>query len=456
MNKTIAALSTAPGIAAIGIVRLSGPEAIAVADRIFRTRSGRSLCDAETRRVCLGTSLARDGESIDESVAIVFKAPNSYTGENMVELQCHGSPVILSEILLTALENGACAAGPGEFTKRAFLNGRLDLTQAEAVIDVIEAETVLAAKNATAQLSGSIGRVVEHSYGDLLDISAHFHAAVDYPDEDIEEFRTGEYAFKLRRLEETLGQLHESFARGRVLKNGYLTAILGRPNVGKSSLLNALLGYDRAIVTSKPGTTRDTIEERVVLGGTLLRVVDTAGLRSTEDEAEAEGVSRAYRAADESELVLAVFDGSEALTQEDSAVIEAAGRAGRAIAVINKSDLPQKLDETTLGDGFCAVVHVSALDSKGLDALSDAVLGTLPQIQATGLSEILTSARQADGVSRAAEYVKEASLALARGVTPDAALVEIEGALEALSEVTGRSVREDTIDRIFSRFCVGK
>ena len=456
MTDTIAAVSTAPGVAGIGVVRISGPEALVVLDKIFCTRSGRVSCDLTSRVAYIGHALDTKSEVLDECLCVIFRAPHTYTGENLVELQCHGSPTVLGEILRAAGAAGARPANPGEFTKRAFLNGRLDLAQAEAVIDIIEAETLVAAKTAVSQLGGSVSRIIERSYGELLDISAHFHAVVDYPDEDIEDFQPGEYAFKLHRLEESLMSLLETFARGYVLKNGFLTTIIGRPNVGKSSLLNALLGYDRAIVTSKPGTTRDTIEEKLVLGDTILRLVDTAGIRSTEDEAESEGVVRALKAAEASELVIAVFDGSEELTDGDKRTIEAARGAKRAVAVINKNDLPQKLEESALRDAFAAVVSVCAKQSEGLDNLSAAVGELTPKMSATGVSGILTNARQADGISRTVEFVSEAASAISKGVTPDAALVEVESALEALGEVLGRNIREDTIDRIFSRFCVGK
>lgn len=456
MTNTIAAISTAPGVAGIGIIRISGDRALDVLDRVFKPHSGFGISDIISRTVSLGSLVDADGETLDECLCVIFRAPNSYTGEHLVELQCHGSPIILGEALRTICAAGARPAAPGEFTKRAFLSGRLDLAQAEAVIDIIEAETLMAAKTATSQLGGSVSRIVERSYGELLDVSAHFHAAVDYPDEDIEEFRTGEYAFRLRRLEEMLEGLLLTFERGYVMKNGFMTTIIGRPNVGKSSLLNALLGYDRAIVTANPGTTRDTLEEKLVLGQTLLRLVDTAGLRETQDEAEAEGVTRAKRAAESAELVIAVFDGSCELTAEDAETIKTASAAKRAVAVINKSDLPQKLEESALGDAFAAVVHTCAKQSDGLSDLSSALEGLVSEASPSGVGGVLTNARQAEGVSCAVGFVKAASLALARGVTPDAALVEIESALEALGEVLGRNIREDTIERIFSRFCVGK
>jgi tRNA modification GTPase len=455
-NSTIAAIATAPGVAAIGIIRLSGADAIATADRVFRSKLGRGLSEIPAGRIMRGVVVGTDLEPIDECLVVCRRAPNSYTGEDTAELHCHGSPTALAEILRAVLANGARQAEPGEFTKRAFLNGRLDLTQAEAVIDVIEAETVAAAKNAAAQLGGAIARRIDDGYGELLDIAAHFHATVDYPDEDIDDFQAGEYAFKLGQLENSLRELYDTFERGKVLKNGVAAAIIGKPNVGKSSLLNALVGFDRAIVTAKPGTTRDTIEERAVFGGTLTRLIDTAGLRGTRDEAEAEGVERAIRAARDAELVIAVFDGSEKLTDEDTAVLTNAKNAENAVAVVTKADLPPVLADAALGDGFSAVVRVSSKTGEGVSALSAAIIAALPEFPRGRTGEIITNARQAEAVERAAEYVRAASLALARGVTPDAALVEIESALNAIGEITGRNIREDTLERIFERFCVGK
>jgi tRNA modification GTPase len=455
VNDTIAAIATAEGVAAIGIVRISGPAAIAAAERVFRARGGRALREARPGARIQGWALGSDGEAIDECICFISRAPRSYTGEDTAELQCHGSPSALAEVLAAVLKSGARMAKPGEFTKRAFLSGRIDLTQAEAVIDIIEAETSAAAKHAAAQLGGAIGRIANAGYGELLDIAAHFHAAVDYPEEDIDELQMGECAEKLKKLEAELLRLRATYERGRVLKNGARAAIIGRPNVGKSSLLNALLGYDRAIVTAAPGTTRDTVEEKAVLGGALVRLTDTAGLRQAESDAEREGISRAVAAADAAQLVIAVFDGSQPFTEDDAKTVTEAAKADRAIAVVNKADLPQKFDLSRLA-GMHSVTAVSATTGMGVASLADAIAAALPPAPSAPAGELITNARQAETAGRAAEFVGQASLALQAGVTPDAALADIEGALHALGEMTGRNVREDTTERIFERFCVGK
>ena len=349
---------------------------------------------------------------------------------------------------------GARQAGPGEFTKRAFLNGRLDLTEAEAVIDIIEAGTAEAAVNAAGQLGGALSRRAEAVYSDVVDIISHFDAVLDYPDEDIEPFELRAYAERLDAGAAELRRLLASFERGRVLREGLPAAIIGRPNAGKSSLLNALLGYERAIVTAQPGTTRDTIEEKALLGGVLLRLTDTAGLRAASDEAEREGVRRAFAAAEGAELVLAVFDGSEPLSEADAETLAAARDAKRAVCVLNKADLPQALDAGEFS-GFGAVVRLSARTGEGLGELAEVIAALFPAPEAPA-GEILTNARQAEAVQRALAALDAACETLAAGFTPDAVLTEAEEALDALAELTGRSVRDDVTERIFSRFCVGK
>ncbi len=453
--STIAAISTGNTVSAIGVLRLSGEDAFAIADQVFHPLNGKKLSDCPRRMMVLGTLLNRDGEAIDQCLAVTFSAGGSYTGEDSVEFHCHGSPVVLNEGLQAMFANGAVQAGRGEFTKRAFLSGNLDLTQAEAVIDLIEAESSEAARNAVEQLGGSLRRKIEGVYDDMLNISSQFYAVVDYPDEDIEDLGREEIERTLADAEKTLRDLLATFKRGQVMRQGVPTAIVGRPNVGKSSLLNALLGYDRAIVTNVAGTTRDTIEEKAVVGGVLLRLIDTAGIRETEDTVERIGVERSRNALENAQLVLAVVDSSDALNEEDLAILSEAVRCEKCILVWSKSDLSDGPTAVMLKNAPSAQVSVSSLTGEGLEELEHTVADLFPVGEVpAGLT--LTNTRQAEAVERAARAVGGALDALRGGLTPDAVLTDAEGALNALGELTGRTLREDLVGRIFERFCVGK
>ena len=452
MGDTIAAIASGHQVAAIGIVRMSGEQSIAYADRLFTPSFGERLSEQKDRKLVFGELRDTEGQLLDLCLCTVSRAPQSYTGENTVEFQCHGSPMLLRTLLDNLFKLGARQAGPGEFTKRAFLNGRMDLSSAEAVIDLIDAETEEAVRNAAGQLSGAIHRKAESVYAMLADISAHFHAVLDYPDEDIEEFQLLDYCEKLRGGQRTLRALLKSFDHGQIMNSGIPTAIIGLPNAGKSSLLNALLGYERAIVTEVPGTTRDTVEERVRLGGVTLRLIDTAGIRETEDRVEKLGVERSLSAAESAALVLAVVDGSQEEEEGTARILRTAEQAEHAVAVISKSDLPQRVEvlKTSLPQ-----LHLSSLSGEGLKQLEEMIAAMFPA-PAVPAGEILTNARQADAVKRACESMDAALQAMEEGNTPDIVLTETETAMQALGELTGASIREDITDRIFSRFCVGK
>ena len=463
MSELIAAISTPPVPSAIGVLRLSGSGAAACADRVFRARSGRPLTQTPDRQLVYGSLLDRAGNVIDQVLATVSRAPHSYTGEDTAELQCHGAPVVLSMALEALYAAGARPARPGEFTQRAFLNGKLDLTQAEAVADLLEAETPQAARTAAGQLTGALSRRVEGIYDGLVDLLAHFHAVLDYPDEDIDPFRVQEIGEAMGRAERGLKELLATYDRGKFLTRGVPCAIVGLPNAGKSSLLNALLGYQRAIVTDIPGTTRDTVEERCVVGGVLLRLIDTAGLRDTDDPVEKLGVERSRAALAGAELALVLVDGSEAgedpncLAAERSLWEEAVARCPRAVLVFTKSDLPHGWERgfPFHGEGT-PEVWLSARTGAGLEALGEVVARLFPQGDGGEAGSMLTNARQAQAAQAALAALQEAGVGLRAGVTPDAVLTDVESALESLGELTGRTVREDVVSRIFSRFCVGK
>jgi tRNA modification GTPase len=461
--EPIAAIATGSSTAAIGVVRVSGDGCFAACDRVFRPLHGERLSAQPPRAMVYGDVLDGNGTLLDRGLAVRFPAPHSYTGEDCVEFDCHGSPVVLGELLRALRAAGIRQAEAGEFTKRAFLNGRMDLTEAEAVIDLIDAETPAMAKNAAAQLGGALRRPLETVRSALLDVTSRFYAVVDYPDEDIEDVRPAEIAAALETADTTLTALLSTCERGQVLKQGVRTAIVGRPNVGKSSLLNALAGYDRAIVTDVPGTTRDTVEESVLCGGVLLRLIDTAGLRETDDAVERIGVERARSALESADLVLAVIDGSQPPEQEDLALMEAAA-CGSApwIQVFSKQDLccgPSSIFVTsTQGEALrapAATVSLSALTGEGLDELERAVAALFP-VDAPAGGSLLTDRRQEDAVSRARDAIRRGSAAFYAGMTPDAVLTDLEEALNALGELTGSTAREDIVSAIFSRFCVGK
>ena len=455
MSDTIAAIATALVPSAIGIIRLSGPESVSVLDRVFTPAHGAPMSERPNRMLVYGALHDETGTVIDYCLATVSRAPHSYTGEDTAELQCHGSPTALTMGLEALFAAGARQAKAGEFTRRAFLAGKLDLTRTEAVADLIHAESPAAVRQAAGQLGGALERTITEIYDGLTDLMAHFHAVLDYPDEDIEPFEAAEISSALTEAGKKLHALAASYDRGRALVEGIPCAIIGRPNAGKSTLFNALLGYDRAIVTPIAGTTRDTVEERLNLGGILLRLIDTAGLRDTDDQVERLGVERSRAALEQAELVLAVVDGGKTLSTEDEEILTLALTAPHCIIIENKADLPGEAITLPVPSGT-AVVRLSALTGDGLDELESAIHRLFPEDTGLRPGTLLTNARQAESANRARRSIERAASALSSGMSPDAVLSDVEEALESLGELTGRLVRDDVTARIFERFCVGK
>ncbi len=456
MNDTIAAIATPVSPSAIGILRLSGPGSVPILDQVFSPFSGAPMSLRDNRQLVYGVFHDLSGRVLDQCLATVSRAPHSYTGEDTVELQCHGSSAALIlglEVLFCA---GARQAGPGEFTRRAFLNGKLDLAQAEAVADLIEAGNPNAVYQAAGQLGGALSRVIDEIYDGLTDLTAHFYAVLDYPDEDIDPFESAEITSALEQAGKQLDQLISSYRRGRAILEGLPCAIVGRPNAGKSTLFNALVGYERAIVTPIPGTTRDTVEHQITLGDTFLRLIDTAGIRNPEDEVEKLGVERSRAAMEQAELTLVLADRSRPFTGEDQELLQSAAAGGAAVLVYTKTDLPPADCPPLSCPSGIPSVQVSALTGQGLEELERAVSSLFPKDPGLRTGSLLTNARQVEATGRAREAVQRAASAQNSGLSPDAVLTDVEEAMSALGELTGKTVREDITDRIFSRFCVGK
>ncbi len=467
MNDTIAAVATPMTPSAIGILRLSGPGAVEAVDAVFTPFHGGPMNTRPDRTLIYGALHDREGAVIDHCLCTVSRAPHSYTGEDTAELQCHGSPTALALGLEALFHAGARQALPGEFTRRAFLNGKLDLTRTEAVADLIHAETPAAVRHAAGQLGGALASVVDGIYDDLTNLCAHFHAVLDYPDEDIEPFEVAELSQALGNAAAALDRLAATYRRGRLLNEGVPCAIVGRPNAGKSTLFNALLGYERAIVTDIPGTTRDTVEERVNFGGVLLRLIDTAGLRDSDDEVERLGVERSRAAIERAELVLVVVDSAAEPNETDGRelldILHLVMDAGKPwIWIDSKCDLSGVLGSSVgmvgkgQGTNPAASVAISAVTGKGMDELEKTVAALFPVDTGVQAGALLTNARQAEAANRARSAVARGAEALQAGMSPDAVVADVEEAMSALGELTGRTVSEDVTQRIFERFCVGK
>ena len=455
MSHTIAAISTPAGAAGLGVVRLSGDDAISVAARLFRPANAtRPLTALKGYTAAYGHVFDADGD-MDDCVALVFRAPHSYTGEDVVELSCHGGRYILQRVLRACFAAGAKPAAAGEFTRRAFLNGKMDLSAAESVMDLIGAEGKLAARTALAAREGGIYRRLASVKDSLLGVAAQFSAYIDYPDEDIPDLEPAALERVIHTSIDTVKNLLATYDAGRILREGIDTAIVGRPNVGKSTLMNLLAGCERSIVTDIAGTTRDIVEETVRLGDVTLRLADTAGIRDTADVVENVGVSRARARMDRAALVLAVFDGSEPITAEDKALAEALqGRA--AIAIINKADKPLAMDVDWVSARFAHTVTLSAKEESGVEALTAAVATVTGVERLDAAQPVLSTERQRQCAADCLICLKEAQEALDRGLTPDAVSVSIDGAINAILGLTGERATEAVVEQVFARFCVGK
>ena len=455
MNNTIVAISTPAGSAGLGVVRLSGGDAATVAAGVFRPADpARSVDRLGGYTAAYGHVYDAAGD-IDECVALVFRAPHSYTGEDVVELSIHGGIYLLQRTLRACLSAGARPAGPGEFTRRAFMNGKMDLTQAESVMGLIAADGRLAAQTALAAREGAVYRRLAAVQDALLGVAAQFGAYIDYPDEDIPDLQPETLVATVADATAAVEGLLSTFDAGRVLREGVDTAIVGSPNVGKSTLMNCLAGCRRSIVTDIAGTTRDVVEETVRLGDVTLRLADTAGMRDTADTVESVGVELARQRMEQAALVLAVFDGSQSLTAADVALAEGL-RDRAAIAVVNKADKPLAADLSWLKECFRWVVTLSAKEGEGVEALTAAVTEATGVGRLDAAQPVLTTERQRQCAATALTCLQEASAALDCGMTLDAVSVSIDGALNAILELTGQRATEAVVDRVFADFCVGK
>ncbi len=457
MGKTIAAISTAMSASGIGIVRMSGTEAMEVISRIYRSKNGKkNIRKAESHTIHYG--YIYDGEeAVDEVLVMVMKGPKTYTGEDTVEIDCHGGVYAMKRVLETVLKNGARIAEPGEFTKRAFLNGRLDLSQAEAVMDIIQAKSEVALKSSVEQLKGSVLRAVKEIRSTLLYHIAYIESALDDPEHISLEGYPEELAGVVDKEKEKVEKLLKSADDGRMIQEGIKTVILGKPNAGKSSLLNFLVGEDRAIVTDIAGTTRDTLEEYISLHGISLRIIDTAGIRETEDVVEKIGVGKAKKMAEEADLILYVVDSSLPLDENDREIMELlSGR--KSIVIYNKTDLKSAVDTEELKEKTGSpIIPVSVVEETGITELENKIKEMFFQGEISFDNEVyITNARHKKALEEALESLKMVKNSIESGMSEDFFSIDLMSAYESLGKILGESVGEDLVNEIFSKFCVGK
>ncbi len=459
ISDTIAAISTAVGEGGIGIIRLSGPEAIEIANQIFQGQVG-DLKEVESYSAHYGNIInPTNKEVIDEVITLVMKEPKTYTKEDVVEIDCHGGSVVTHKILEIVIEAGARLAEPGEFSKRAFLNGRIDLAQAEAVIDLINSQTETALKAALNQLEGGLSKQVNQIRDNLIELLANLEATIDFPEDEIKGFSSAEIEAKLNLLEEKIDDLLATSKKGKIIKEGIKTAIIGRPNVGKSSLLNALLREKRAIVTDIPGTTRDVIEEVINIDGIPVKIIDTAGIREAADEVEKIGVERTQKALSEAGLVLLVIDINEGITKEDKKLMEKI-KNKKSVVIANKVDLEQQLFDFKAVKSILPdkeIVKTSAIEKEGIEKLEEVISNLVISGGVKGEeSALITNVRHKNALKRAKNFINDSKQTFNKGLANDFITIDLRSALEALGEITGDSIDEDIIDRIFADFCLGK
>lgn len=454
MAGTIAAAATGNAAGGIGVIRISGEEAIEIADRVFKPMDGSSLLQLEGYRAKFG-NVIYNNEKADNAVALVFRSPKSYTGEDVVELSVHGGLFIVEKTLEAVFDAGAVPAQPGEFTKRAFLNGKMDLTQAESVADLISAEGETAAKASFHALQGALSNRINSVLAELTDCSAVMAAWVDYPDEEIPELQEENLRETLMHAKGALQSLIDNYDNGQTMTQGVDTVIAGRPNAGKSTLMNLLVGREKSIVTKIEGTTRDIVEESVRLGSLVLHLSDTAGLRESDDAVEAIGIQRAFDKIDHAALIIAVFDSSRRLNSDDIGLIEKC-RDKRAVAVINKTDLDLAADTKAIEDAFAQTVYISAKNADDTSPLETAVKNVLGVGGFDASAPILANIRQKNCCKDALDNINEAIEALDYGMTYDAINVMADSAIDNLLSLTGKKATVEVVNNIFSKFCVGK
>ena len=459
IDDTIAAIATAPGEAGIGIVRISGEKAVDIIDKIFRSKENKKLSQYKPRRITYGYIIEPDKEEkIDEVLVSYMKAPNTYTKEDIVEINCHGGMISVKKILGLVLNFGARIADPGEFTKRAFLNGRIDLAQAEAIMDLISAKTEKGFDVALNQLEGFLSKEVSKTREKLLGMLAHIQVSIDFSEEDIDEITLDNLLENSKEVEKSIRKLLDTSHTGKIIREGLSTVIVGKPNVGKSSLLNALIRESRAIVTDVPGTTRDMIEEHFSVKGIPLRLIDTAGIRETEDIVEKIGVERSKELFNLADLIIVMLDASSNLTKEDLEIIDLIG-SRRALIIINKTDLPQRLDVDEVRDiiGDKDIIEISILENIGIEKIEEALIDMVYQGEVKAKDSLLvTNMRHKNALERALKSIEDAIKAIKEQLPLDFIEVDIRDTWEALGEITGDAVGEDLLDHIFENFCIGK